>query len=210
MEFLGGAYVFPGGTVKKNDYSEGMLQRCHGLSRQEAKKILGGDLGPELALGHWVAGIRELFEEAGIVICVTESGERVPMKENHLRESLAEKRKGLIEKSIDFRTILESERLLCDSSRLAYFSHWLTPEEFATRFDTRFYLALLPSDQIPLFTSEEVVHSLWITPENALKLSQEGGLPIIFPTYSALRMLADFDSLESLLAEYLLGSEFSL
>ncbi len=205
MDFLGGMYVFPGGSVRKEDCSEAILKRCSGRSRRETQRLLGACLSPELSLGHWVAGIRELFEEVGVLLCVAEAGQPMNMGQPEVKQRLAEKRKKLMDRSLDFLTLLESERLFCDAARMGYFSHWLTPEEFPIRFDTRFYLAPLPPDQSPLDTSEEVAHSLWIQPERALKLCQEGSLPVIFPTYSSLRTLADFDSLEALFAEYHLG-----
>src|ERR1051326_6954229 len=67
MDFLGGAYVLPGGTVRKEDCSEKMQKRFRGLSADHARDILGAHLKPEVALGHWVAGIREVFEEAGVL-----------------------------------------------------------------------------------------------------------------------------------------------
>lgn len=205
MNFLGGMYVFPGGSVRKEDCSEGILRRCHGLTRKEAQRILGMHLSPDLCLGHWVAGIRELFEEVGILLCVTEEGKPLDMmdvQEKERKERIAEKRKALIDGSINFKLLLESEGLFCDVARLSYFSHWLTPEEFPARFDTRFYVAPLPADQSPLSTSQEVTHSLWISPERALELCQQGDLPVIFPTFASLRTLANFESLESLFAEY--------
>ena len=105
-------------------------------------------------------------------------------------------------RELSFQDLLVSEKLFCDAGALTYFSHWITPEEFPTRFDTRFYLATLPVDQVPLPTSQEVTHSLWTTPEDALRLCQESELPVIFPTFASLRTLADFDSLQSLLTEY--------
>ncbi|MFQ5902943.1 MAG: NUDIX hydrolase [Candidatus Binatia bacterium] len=202
MDFLGGMYVFPGGSIRKEDCSEEILRLCHGLSCEDAQRTLGPHLSPDLSLGHWVAGIRELFEEVGILLCVTEAGKPLDMLEKRRKDRITEKRKALIEGSVNFRALLVSEGLLCDVARLAYFSHWVTPEEFSTRFDTRFYLALLPADQSPLATSQEVTHSLWITPERALNLCQQGSLPVIFPTFASLRTLANFDSLQSLLAEY--------
>jgi 8-oxo-dGTP pyrophosphatase MutT (NUDIX family) len=202
MNFLGGMYVFPGGSVRKEDCSEGILRRCHGLTRQEAQRILGMHLSPELSLGHWVAGIRELFEEIGILLCLTESGAPLVMNEQRRKERLAERREALVKGTIDFQSLLESEKILCDLACLRYFSHWLTPEEFPIRFDTRFFLASVPSDQSPLPTSEEVTHSLWITPERSLKLCQQGSLPVIFPTFASLRTLADFETLDSLFADY--------
>ncbi len=194
MDFLGGVYVFPGGTVTKEDCSERMLKRCNGISAIDARNILGAHLKPDLALGHWVAGIRELFEETGVLLCVTENGRPLELNEA--------KRQRVVREQISFREWLESEGLRCDASRLFYFSHWLTPEEFAMRFDTRFFIALLPPGQIPLERSEEVAHGLWITPERAMQLYARGTLPMIFPTYASLRTLADFDSVESLFAEY--------
>ena len=202
MEFLGGIYVFPGGSVRKEDCSEDTLRRCHGLSTREAKRIFGNHLSPELSLGHWIAGIRELFEEVGVLLCVREHGKQLDMNDQGLKERLAHKRLALVEGAIDFQTLLESEKLYCDAASLSYFSHWLTPEEFPIRFDTRFYLAILPADQIPLPNSQEVTESLWMTPDQALELCQHGKLPVIFPTFASLRTLADFDSWPRLRAEF--------
>ena len=73
MRFLGGYYVFPGGTVHRDDYSSLVLARCRGLSGEEARKILGSRHEPEEALGHWVAVVRELFEEVGVLLCVDDT-----------------------------------------------------------------------------------------------------------------------------------------
>lgn len=200
MHFLGGMYVFPGGSVKKEDCSEGTLRCCRGVTKKAAQKTLGMHLSPNVALGHWVAAIRELFEEVGILFCVNAVGKPVDMAV--MRERLAGKRRTTMKGSMEFREILESEKIFCDLARLHYFSHWRTPEEFPTRFDTRFYLAPLPQDQNPFASSEEVTHSLWITPDRALELSGRGSLPVIFPTFASLRTLANFDSFESLFAVY--------
>lgn len=209
MDFLGGMYVFPGGSVREEDCSENSLRLCYGLSRQQAQRILGARLSPALSLAHWVAGIRELFEEVGILLCVAEEGGPLDTRDRERKDRLYEKRNALVEKTIKFETLLESEGLLCDAARLVYFSHWLTPEEFPLRFDTRFYLTLLPPDQRPLSVSQEVAETLWIAPERALKLSEEGKLAVIFPTYASLRTLANFDSLEDLFAAYRPGQKLA-
>ena len=199
---MGGVYVFPGGSVEEEDYSEGMLMRCHGLSRIEAQQILGGELSPELSMGHSVAAIRELFEETGILLSITENGERLDTRQREIKNRLADKRKSLVEGRIDFRFLLESEGLYCDVSRPVYFWHRVTPEKHAIRFDTRFYLAHLPSDQKPLFSSEEVTESLWMTPEAALDRSQKGDFALMPPTLAAFRTLADFGSWQNLCNQY--------
>jgi 8-oxo-dGTP pyrophosphatase MutT (NUDIX family) len=208
MAFLGGIYCFPGGTVRKEDYSPAMLRRCYGLNPAHARKIVGAHFSPEEALGFWIAGIRELFEEVGILLSVDES--RGQASADLTRENrLAETQAALLSKSVDFTSILRTQDLLCDASSLAYFSHWQTPSQQSIRFDTRFFLAALPEGQLPLSTSAEVTQSLWLTPDRALQLFANDELPIIFPTFASLRTLADFDSLESLFREYRLAKAIS-
>ncbi len=71
MRFLGGFYVFPGGTVHRDDFSPEMLRRCRRLTGAEARQILGSHHEPAEAIGHWVAVARELFEEVGILLGLT-------------------------------------------------------------------------------------------------------------------------------------------
>jgi 8-oxo-dGTP pyrophosphatase MutT (NUDIX family) len=158
-------------------------------------------LTPELSLGHWVAAIRELFEETGIFIGVDRTGAAIRMADENKRR-LPESHRLLLETKVSFAELLEAEGWFCDASRVAYFAHWQTPEEFAMRFDTRFFLALLPERQTPSFRSREVADAVWISPDHALFLYQKGELPLIFPTYASLRMLADFASLSVLCATY--------
>jgi 8-oxo-dGTP pyrophosphatase MutT (NUDIX family) len=201
MAFLAGMYCFPGGAVRKDDCTASMLRLCHGLSPNDARRIIGAHLSPPEALGFWIAGIRELFEEAGVLLAVDHSGQPWPA----LKEcgyNLADKHTALLQETLSFQSLLEGEKLLCDASRLVYFSHWQTPEQSSIRFDTRFFLAVLPAGQTPLPASPEVAHSLWVTPDRALELFAKNELPLIFPTFASLRTLADFDSLEAVLREY--------
>src|SRR5215475_6563885 len=198
MTFLGGMYCFPGGALRKDDCSTTMLRLCHGLSPVDARKIVGAQFSPPEALGLWIGGIRELFEEAGILFAVDNFGQPLAPEQHNL----ADKHAALLKKTLSFRSLLESEELLCDASRLTYFSHWQTPQEVAIRFDTRFFLAALPKGQTPLPTSLEVTHSLWLPPDRALELFVKDQLPMIFPTFASLRTLADCESLESVLKEY--------
>jgi len=108
----------------------------------------------------------------------------------------------MLGKSLSFLALLESEGLRCNLSGLAHFSYWQTPAQFSMRFDTRFFIAALPENQNPLATSDEVAHSLWLTPDRAMQLFAAGELPMIFPTFAALRTLADFDTLESVFKEF--------
>jgi hypothetical protein len=157
-------------------------------------------------LGHWVAGIRELFEEVGVLLCETESGGDIDLSDGETQERLERKRLALVEETLDFGTFLESEGLYCALSRLVYFYHRITPEMYPIRFDARFYLASLPPRQAALDRSEEVTESLWITPGEALGRVYNDGFPLIPPTSTVLEALAEIRSWERLLARYPLRS----
>ena len=70
MPFLGGKYCYPGGSVIKEDCSPPATARCTGLSPDQARKIVGAHFSPRQALGFWIAAIRELFEEVGILLAM--------------------------------------------------------------------------------------------------------------------------------------------
>ena len=63
---LGGAYVFPGGSLDAADCGEPLLAASVGVSPARAGEQL--ELAPERALGHWGCAIRETFEEAGVLL----------------------------------------------------------------------------------------------------------------------------------------------
>jgi 8-oxo-dGTP pyrophosphatase MutT (NUDIX family) len=205
MRFLGGFYVFPGGTVHHSDYSPEMLARCRGLSGARAQKILGNSHAAEEALGHWVAVVRELFEEVGILLCVTETGDNIDLRDGQWKQQMEIRRRSVVNKELNFGSFLESENLFCDLSRMAYFDHWVTPDIYSMRFDTRFYVATLPANQTPLERSEEVTHSLWITPKAAMARLDRQVFPILPPTTTVLQNLARLDSWQRLRAEFKLG-----
>ncbi len=198
MQFLGGFLVFPGGGVENEDCSEKMLSLCRGLTRSDAQKTLGADLGPEMSLGHWVAAVRELFEETGIHFFIDENGMAPDGSTGHLAERLGEKRQALSNGTLDLPRLLESERLFCDLGRFTYLFHRITPEKYPVRFDTRFYLAALPPNQTALISSEEVSESLWLTPKLALEESASGKFPMMPPTIITLRTLAEHGSWQNL------------
>jgi 8-oxo-dGTP pyrophosphatase MutT (NUDIX family) len=201
MAFLGGMYCFPGGTVRKEDCSAALLRRCRGLTPGEARKIVGAHFAPSEALGFWVAAIRELFEEVGVLLAVQENGQRLPTR-HYDRLKLVDRHAALVEQSLSFQSLLETDGLFLDAASLAHFSHWQTPAQFSTRFDTWFFLGALPNSQSPLSTSSEVAHGLWVSPDRALQLFSKDQLPMIFPTFASLRSLADFESLESVFREF--------
>lgn len=202
MRFLGGFYVFPGGAVHTEDTSRKVLDRCRGLSAKDAQEILGKRYDPGLALGHWVAVIRELFEEVGVLLCETRSGEPIEIRDDTTKLRFEARRQAIVKGKLGLGEFLESEDLWCDVSRIIYFFHRVTPEFYPMRFDTRFYLTPLPSDQTPLSRSEEVTHSVWIRPAEALSAAFDNDFPILPPTTTVLETLAQVRSWGDLRVKY--------
>jgi 8-oxo-dGTP pyrophosphatase MutT (NUDIX family) len=202
MRFLGGFYVFPGGTVHTSDYSPEVLKRCRGVSGSDACRILGANMNHEVALGHWVAVVRELFEEVGVLLCESESGEHVAFDQTAVKNRIEQKRQAIVRKQLDIGGFLESENLYCNLDQAVYFDHWVTPEIYSMRFDTRFYIATLPPKQEPLSCSEEVTHSLWITAAEALARVDRRNFPVLPPTTIVLQRLAGLATWDKLRAEF--------
>ncbi len=202
MRFLGGYYVFPGGAVHEGDYAPGVLERCRGLSADEARIFLGGRHSAELAMGHWIAVIRELYEEVGIVLCVTEEGAEIDLRDPATKSRFESKRQDMVNEKLSLTDFLESEGLYCDLSRLIYFFHRVTPEFFPLRFDTRFYMASMPNWQTALERSEEVTHSVWVKPREALWHAEVADFPILPPTTTVLADLGLNESWDELRAKY--------
>ena len=206
MRFLGGFYVFPGGTVHAEDHSTAILERCRGITGQQAQKILASHHEPDLALGHWVAVVRELFEEVGILICENKEGESVELSGPAVSKRIESARRAIVRGELTFGDFLRSENLFCDLARATYFDHWVTPEIYSMRFDTRFYIAVLPRNQQPLKRSEEVTHSLWINAAEALARMDRRDFPILPPTTTVLQRLAHLSTWDRLRAEFELPS----
>jgi hypothetical protein len=84
--------------------------------------------------------------------------------------------------------------------RLVPFAHWVTPEMVPKRFDTHFFLATAPPDQVALHDGGESVDSIWVTPQAALAQAESGQRTIIFPTLMNLNLLGLASSVDDALA----------
>ena len=172
---------------------------------QSAQRGKGGKnyphLPPRRALGFWVAAVRELFEEVGVLLAVKQTGEPLTW-DAELQVQLLNKRPAFRDGSLTFQSFLESEKLFCDATGLAYFSHWHTPATPSSNIDTYFFLAAMPEPQTLLDTASEITRGRWLAPDRALQLFNRGELPIAFSTFASLRTLADFDDVKRLLEEF--------
>jgi 8-oxo-dGTP pyrophosphatase MutT (NUDIX family) len=95
---------------------------------------------------------------------------------------------------------------LPDPSALVKFSRWITPPQITIRYDTHFFLALVPDGQEPRADGEEMVALGWHAPAGALAAHRRGELELVFPTIKHLEQLAGFASATELL-EWATGRE---
>jgi len=73
------------------------------------------------------------------------------------------------------------------------FAHWVTPPVEKRRFDTWFFVSVLPPGLEPSHDDREAVSSRWVDPRSAFDAGGAPQLPLPPPTYHSLWDLARFD-----------------
>jgi 8-oxo-dGTP pyrophosphatase MutT (NUDIX family) len=149
---FGSMFVFPGGRVDGCDVPDG-----HSMTDDES---------------HRMAGIRELAEEAGILL--TDSG-----------AVAAPSLKGA-----DLYGWVEDHGHTLAASELTLVSRWVTPEVSPRRFDTRFYLTAAENTPEVVIDGEELIGHRWVRPDGAISSHVAGEMNMILPTLAHLRWLA--------------------
>jgi glyoxylase-like metal-dependent hydrolase (beta-lactamase superfamily II)/8-oxo-dGTP pyrophosphatase MutT (NUDIX family) len=179
--FLGGAYVFPGGSLDAED-------------AKLSNRVIGLEVDPNALqppIEYWIAAVRECFEEAGVLIAC--DVERRPIPAARAERLMAWRDRP-------FAELLEREDLYIPAGELAYFGHWITAPGRARRFDTRFFVAAAPQGQQGQHDANETVHELWITPREALERAARNEIELVFATQHTLRELCRFARVEDALA----------
>ena len=196
-DFVGGAYVFPGGAVDPEDRHENLDPVCVGRSDAHASEQLGIDQG---GLAFWVAAVRECFEEAGVLLATGPDGELVDFSDPELDQRFQIHRKAVDSRARRLVEICEEEQLQLAVGEMYYFSHWITPEGAPRRYDTRFFVTRAPVGQVPLHDSRETIANVWIRPADALAQHRAGSFDLIFPTMRSLMALERFSSADEVIA----------
>ena len=161
--FAPGAFAFPGGRVEPSDAGPDIEARCRGLGRVEAARQLPDVVPAERAIGFWVAALREAFEEAGILLAYGPDGRPV-----NAASLGGDARARCRENSATFGRLLTDLDMALATDRVAYWAHWITPEERPIRYDTRFFVAAAWPEQVAEPDGLEMVAARWIRPEDAL------------------------------------------
>jgi 8-oxo-dGTP pyrophosphatase MutT (NUDIX family) len=197
-DFVGGAYVFPGGAVDEADRHADLGRICQGRRDEDASEQLGI---PDGGLAFWVAAIRESFEEAGVLLAVPDGTDDViSFADEATAARFVEHRRAVDSGERRLIEVCEEEGLRLDVDRIHYFSHWITPEGPPRRYDTRFFVAAAPPEQVPLHDDRETIANLWVRPQDALERHARGELDLILPTIRNLMAIGRFDRSADLLA----------
>jgi len=193
--FMGGAYVFPGGRVDAADH-DGSGAWCDGFEHATAQL---SELDAEVAVAFHVAAARELFEEAGVLLARDAGGRFVSLAGGEVHARFNTYRLDVHSGRATLRSIVEREQLRLALDALVLFAHWVTPPIDTRQFDTRFFMSRVPPHQTPAHDDTETTHSVWITPSAAIAQSQRGDIVLPPPTWSTIRELEPFQSVDAAL-----------
>jgi 8-oxo-dGTP pyrophosphatase MutT (NUDIX family) len=189
---FGGMYAFPGGGVDPSDSDAAVGWAGHEPAWWAERLRL--PVGPAQAVV--CAAVREVFEEAGVLLAGP-TADTVVGDAGDPRWERA--RRALVAREQTLTGFLRAAGLSLRSDLLVPWSRWITPEFEPRRFDTYFFLALLPEGQRTRDVSGEADHTLWIRPADAVRRQAGGELPMLPPTAATLRQLAEHPDLPSVL-----------
>ena len=190
MAFAPDMHVFPGGRVDAADAAPALVRRSI-LSPTDAAEALGGDIEPAAALAAFVAAIRELFEEAGVLLA---DGGREDAAVPTRVASAA--RSALVGGDAGFASIAAELDLRLRTDLLVPLSRWVTPRTLARRFDARFFAAALPAGARVSFEGDEVAGHRWLSPAGGLAAMAAGEIGMWLATSATLQQLEHVTSIE--------------
>ena len=183
VAFMGGAHVFPGGRLDEGDHLPDPSLLCDGLE-QAARQI--PDLSAADSVAHHVGAVRELFEEAGLLLARPVAGAAPAVA------ALTAQRGALMAGSTSIGPIASALDVRLSCQALIYFANWRTPESEEKRYDVRFFLALAPEGPSAAPDGDDTTESLWIDPAEATVRCRRGEMLLAPPTWTTLRWLDRF------------------
>jgi 8-oxo-dGTP pyrophosphatase MutT (NUDIX family) len=192
---LGGAFVFPGGKLDAADAHPDLLLRLDRTPAQLHAQLGEADLPEGKAASLFVAALREAFEESSMLLAHAAAGQSpantLAAARQHLSQGLA------------FHAVLTQLNLTLHTEALVPWSRWITPRVPSVtnkRFDTRFFLAQAPADQVAAHDNHETTESIWLAPREALTRYWAGHIELAPPQIMSLSHLHRFGNAASALA----------
>jgi 8-oxo-dGTP pyrophosphatase MutT (NUDIX family) len=195
MAFAAGMHAFPGGGVDPRD-TEHPLESWAGPSAEEWGARLGCDAAA--ARGFVCAAVRETFEESGVLLAAAPEGRGAVVDSSG--PGWEEARRGLVDRRLALTDLLDDRGLVLRSDLLAAWAHWVTPRFEERRYDTWFFLAMVPPGQEPRDVSGEADRTAWTRPADAVAAARAGDLAMLPPTWATLEELAGFASAQEAFA----------
>ena len=186
---FGASYVFPGGGIDPVD------KNFESNVTDNENKVINDYL--DLKTGgfeYFSAAIRELFEEAGILL-VLNNKKQFP---EHL--NLQQYRDLIYSKRLCWNDFIDENSLNLDHNKLVYFSYWVTPLYLSRRYTTRFFITEIPAKQEASHCGKELIDSRWITAKEALIARRKKEINIPYPTAITLMQIRRFGRVSEILA----------
>ena len=179
IDAFSGALVFPGGKLEDADGDAKLRAHCGGADKIHDEE-----------LKFRIAGVREAFEECGILLA-RRRGERAVIAAAELEGIEARWRAKLAKDEASIVDLVEAEDLEIATDLMVPFAHWITPTFAPRRFDTWFFLAEAPEDQIALHDGSESVDSVWTGAQQALDEAAAGKRTLVHATLKNLELLVE-------------------
>ncbi|MET7746759.1 NUDIX hydrolase [Streptomyces sp. NPDC005385] len=193
MAFAGGAYAYPGGGVDPRDDEQQI--RWAGPTRAWWAQRLGVDEASAQAIV--CAAVRETYEEAGVLLAG-------PGPDTVVGDTTGDDweadRAALVARDLSFAEFLDRRGLVLRSDLLGAWARWITPEFESRRYDTWFFVAVLPEGQRTRNASTEADRTVWIRPADAAAGYDKGELLMMPPTIATLRGVVERESAADALA----------
>jgi len=178
IDFVPGALVFPGGKTAPGDSEAAWAGHCDGFDLEHR------------ALR--ICAIREAFEESGVLLArpAGARGVGAALAPADATARIAGMREAVDKGAAQFLDVVRGAELVLALDALTPFAHWITPQGLPKRFDTWFYIADAPADQVAACDGREAVDACWIAPATALADAAADRRKIIFPTRLNVELLA--------------------
>ncbi len=191
MAFAAGMTVFPGGGVDPSDGTADIAwagpepawwAERFATTEARAKALV-------------CAAVRETFEECGVLLAGP-ADDSVVSDTTRYRDA----RGRLERRELSLASFLAEEKLVLRADLLRPWANWITPVIEPRRYDTRFFVAVLPVGQLADGATSEAAQVQWSTPAEALDRWRSGADVLLPPTWSQLVALGAFRSTADILA----------
>ena len=186
-DVLGGAYVFPGGKLDTNDCR--LDPQAHLDQEPTHLHAMLGEpqIDVSTATGLYVAALREAFEESRVLFSHDMVSARAAL---------------LQDKAKPFNQMLAEQQVRLQTRNVLPWSRWITPRMPSItnkRFDTRFFVAAVPHEQVATHDNHEATESVWLAPRIALEQYWDQKIELAPPQIMSLAHLARHATVESVM-----------